>query len=192
MPCTRNSRVAADAPVCKGGDAGGTRADARSAYDHSNRGRPRSGPQEARAMALHRVRGRGPRRLRACAHRGLRRRGKGTAVRRPARDRAHPAVAGADRRGRHLARHAQSGGSGVGTGAVLRGRVPEPVSGGQRDGVRHVLDHRVVRLQPRRALCPGAGREREGGRLHLHRHGQGAPADRERPELAKITSRWTA
>ena len=64
------------------------------------------------------------------------------------------------------------GGARVGAGAVLRRRVLQPVPGGQRDGLRHLLDHRVVRLQRRRALGAGLGRQREGRRLHLHRHGQ--------------------
>ena len=118
------------------------------ARHHPDRRRPRARPQEAGALALHRLRGRGARQLRPHPAQGVPGRGEGDALGRPPGDRAHPPAARADRDRRDLPRDAQSRGARVGAGPLLRRGLLQSVSRRQRAGLRHLLDHRVVFLQP--------------------------------------------
>ena len=133
------------------GDPGPTPPTAR---DDIDGGRARARPQEARALALHRLRGRRARRLRPGAPEGVPRRGQGDALGRATRDGAHAAPAGTDRGRRHLARDAQSRRARVGADPLLRGRLLQSLPGRQCAGLRHLLDHGVVFLQPSRARRP--------------------------------------
>ena len=167
--------------------------DARRALDHPYGGSAGAGSQEARALALHRLRRRGAGRVRPrAASRPARPRRRSRPRRAGSRSSA-PGCCGRPRSSpSSRASTPKPAGAGVGAGALLRRGLPEPVPGRQRHGLRHLLDHRVVRLQRRRArrararpptrsvagfVYIGTAKERQ--------------ADRERPDLGRITSRWS-
>ena len=79
---------------------------------------------------------------------------------------------------------------GMGAGP-LRGRgVPQSVPCRQRAGLRHLVDHRVDRLQQGGRCGAEPGRQRAHRRLHLRRHASRASEERERPALSDIVTRW--
>src|ERR1700734_725713 len=64
--------------------------------------------------------------------------------------------------------------SGMGTGAVRRRRRHEPRARRARARLWRQLDHRMVRLRPRRARCAGPGTARAHRRLRSHRPATGS------------------
>ena len=153
---------------------------------------PRARPQEAGAVALHRVRRRRARHIRPRALKACLAEEKETpSAARLETERTRLLRARPWSR-RRLAHTPNPAAPGMGADPLMRRRLLQPVPGRQRAGLRHMLDHRMVFLQPRvRTALKLAANERMAGFVYIGTAKEAAARPRPARSSPRSSRRWT-